>query len=201
MATYLPTQAARSDSDSPLPDWLSQHTSPAKPLEMLSDSDDAIDGDAIGDAQTNGSKVLALEDEGASHIQTGEQHAAEGLGGGMKGKRKATSTVLLSSEDDGSPLPKASSRQGAARKKQKSGAGKAAQAVAVEAALDEAAGPSTGVADGGIPDTQQASCSSPTSCRARTSYCDAPHAAVLPQYSPSCKGHLFLLGRPSLLGR
>lgn len=152
----MPTQAARSGSDSPLPDWLSQHASPAKAVEMLSDSDDAVEMDAEEGEPTKGSKRDAIDEEHAGHCagQAGEQHAAEGLGSGVKGKRKATTTVLLSSDDDKSPLPKAPSRQGAVRKKQKLGAGKAAP---LEAGPGPAAGRSIGLTGRGGPDLQQAS--------------------------------------------
>ena len=178
-----PTQAVRTDSDSPLPDWLSQHTSPVKTLEMLSDSDDAVELDAEEGAHNNGSRIGAVEEAGAVHSagHGGGQHVAEGLGNSTKGKRKATSTVILSSDEDVSPLPKAPTRQGAARKKQKQDAGKAAP---LEPGSDQAVGPSIALPDRRGPDLQQASlknlvppcsCAKPWCCTAR---------AVWPRHRP-----------------
>ena len=82
----------RSDSDSPLPDWLSQHASPSKPLELLSDSDEDDDHVVKHDAHPQSS-------------DKGPDDEKEQNGGGQQGranrtKRKAHASVLLSSDDE-----------------------------------------------------------------------------------------------------
>ncbi len=85
----------RSDSDSPLPDWLSQHASPPKPLELLSDSDEDDDHVVKHDAHPQSS------DKGPDDEK--EQNGGGQHGRANRTKWKAHASVLLSSDDEERP--------------------------------------------------------------------------------------------------
>ena len=111
IVTWMQDADRRSDSGSPLPDWLSENTSPVKTLELLSDSEEIIevasDDDGAEEKPKTGPKSASRKEQAAKQCRA----APRG-----RGRRR----VLLSSEnDDSNDGDSAEDEQPSARKRQK----------------------------------------------------------------------------------
>ncbi|CAL8468020.1 g7559 [Coccomyxa elongata] len=104
----------RSNSGSPLPEWLSQNTSPVKTLELLSDSDEVVE-------------VASGDDDAEEKHEVGPRSAASGEQAAKKrraaprgrGGRRVNRVLLSSENDDSGDEGSAGEEQPSARKRQK----------------------------------------------------------------------------------
>lgn len=104
----------RSNSGSPLPEWLSQNTSPVNTLELLSDSDEVMEV-ASGDDGAEEKHEVGPE-SAASREQAAKKHRAAPRG---RGGRRVNRVLLSSENDDSGDEGSAGEEQPSARKRQK----------------------------------------------------------------------------------